>query len=111
MFVQLLSLFGQQVALFWAVVGGGSGYDGGGVGLLPINVGFLIQVLDFNYLKKNRGMNSHSIVHFNSKKSVGVLHFWLNLISILNAYFISWAKNGTMNIQFLYVCSFFGSSR
>ena len=52
MFVQLLSLFGQQVALFWAVVGGGSGYDGGGVGLLPINVGFLIQVLDFNYLKK-----------------------------------------------------------
>ena len=61
--------------------------------------------------EKNRGMNSHSIVHFNSKKSVGVLHFWLNLISILNAYFISWAKNGTMNIQFLYVSSFFGSSR
>ena len=46
---------GQQVALFWAVVGGGSGYDGGGVGLLPINVGFLIQVLDFNYLKKIAG--------------------------------------------------------
>lgn len=49
-FVQLLSLFGQQVALFRAVFGGGSGQDGRGIQLLPINVGFLIQVLDFNYL-------------------------------------------------------------